>query len=88
MWSPGRRYVIDIDVSTYPPAFRLLFRSSQGSWELAPAGDTTRVTVRFDASLRGLPGAAMLAGGLVERTDAEVEGILESYSRMVETGRG
>ncbi|HUG07680.1 MAG TPA: hypothetical protein VMP13_02080 [Acidimicrobiia bacterium] len=34
IWDPQRRYVMDVDVSTYPARYRTLFRSFTGTWSV------------------------------------------------------
>ena len=84
IWEPEQRYVIDVDVSTYPTRHRSLFRSFQGTWGVEPVDGKTRVTIRFDAQLRRIPGLARLVAKLAKRSGADVESILDSYARTAE----
>lgn len=81
IWESEKRYVIDVDVSTYPTRYRMLFRTFKGTWNVEPADGGTRVTVRFEAELRRFPGLAKLADRLAERSRSDVEAILDSYAR-------
>jgi ribosome-associated toxin RatA of RatAB toxin-antitoxin module len=82
-WAEERRYVMDVDVSTYPAKYRMLFRTFKGTWSVEPVDDRTRVTIRFEADLRKIPGVARVAGKLAERSRSEIEAILESYAAEV-----
>ena len=81
VWEPEKRYVIDVDVSTYPARFRAMFKEFRGTWSVGHTNDGTEVTVRFDAALRGIPGLSKLVDRLAERSGSDVEAILESYDR-------
>lgn len=81
IWEPEQRYVVEVDVSTYPTKYRMLFRSFKGTWTVEPADGGTRVTIRFEAELRRIPGAARLVHTLVERSRSDVEAILDSYAQ-------
>lgn len=82
-WDEERRYVMDVDVSTYPARYRMLFRSFKGTWSVEPVDDRTRVTIRFEADLRRIPGVARVAKKLSERIRSEIDAILESYAAEV-----
>lgn len=82
-WDEERRYVMDVDVSTYPARYRMLFRSFKGTWSVEPDDDRTRVTIRFEADLRRVPGVAIVAEKLAERSGSEIDAILESYAAKV-----
>ncbi|HUF15033.1 MAG TPA: SRPBCC family protein [Acidimicrobiia bacterium] len=81
IWEPEQRYAIDVDVSTYPTKYRMLFRTFKGTWNVEPAGGQTRVTIRFEAELRRIPGTAMLVDKLAKRSRSDVEAILDSYAQ-------
>lgn len=83
IWDPQRRYVMDVDVSTYPARYRMLFRSFTGTWSVEPVDRRTRVTIRFEADLRRVPGVARGAEKLAERSATEIDAILESYATEV-----
>lgn len=82
-WIPKRRYVMDVDVSTYPAKYRMLFRSFRGTWSVEPVDGGTRVTIRFEADLRRVPGMAKVAERLAKRSASEIDAILDSYAAEV-----
>ncbi|ROO52017.1 polyketide cyclase/dehydrase/lipid transport protein [Micromonospora sp. Llam0] len=88
LWQPHDRYVMDVDVSTYPAAYRAMFRTFTGAWSVAPVDGGTQVTIRFDARLRRVPGLAALARLHAERGGADMEAILDSYQRTAEQQAG
>jgi ribosome-associated toxin RatA of RatAB toxin-antitoxin module len=81
IWEPEQRYAVDVDVSTYPAKYRMLFRTFKGTWNVEPAGGQTRVTIRFEAELRRIPGAAKLVDKLAKRSRSDLEAILDSYAQ-------
>lgn len=85
VWEPHHRYVMDVDVSTYPAKYRMLFRTLTGTWKVEPVQGQTRVTLRFDAELRRFPGLAMLTDKLADRSRSDVKAILDSYARVAES---
>lgn len=78
-WEQGREFGFEVDVSTYPLTYRALFRAFRGTWRVEPVDGGAVVTLRFDAGVRRIPGAFMLAAKLSERAESEIESILESY---------
>ena len=83
VWQPEQRYVIDVDVSTYPIGYRAMFSSFRGTWSLHAVHSTTELTLRFDAVLRRVPGIKALADQLARQAGADVEAILASYDATV-----
>ncbi len=81
IWEPEQRYAVDVDVPTYPAKYRMLFRTFKGTWNVEPAGGQTRVTIRFEAELRRIPGAPMLVDMLAKRSRSDLEAILDSYAQ-------
>lgn len=82
VWEEGRRYVVDVDVSTYPADLRAVFRSFRGTWEVEPAADGgSTVRIRFDGDVRG----GRLGAGIVRRLAAsarrDLDQTLDSYIR-------
>ena len=71
--------MIAVDVSTYPAKYRAMFRALTGTWSVTPADGATRVTLRFDAELRRVPGLATLARRLADRGNSDIDAILDSY---------
>lgn len=61
----------------------MLFRSFTGTWSVEPVDGRTRVTIRFEADLRRVPGVARVAEMLAERCASEIDAILESYAAEV-----
>lgn len=84
IWDPGRQFGFEVDVSTYPLRYRMLFRAFRGTWRVDPADGGAMVTVRFDADVRQAPGASFLARVFAERVEPELESILESYRTAAE----
>lgn len=80
VWSPEQSYTIEVDVSTYPAKYRALFRSFAGTWSVEPVDEGTRVTIRFEAELRRLPGLPVLGRALVRRGKSDIDAILSSYN--------
>lgn len=70
-WEPGRELGFEVDVSTYPPTYQMLFRAFRGTWRVEPVDGGAVVTVRFDAEVRRIPGASMIAAKLSERAESE-----------------
>ncbi len=87
IWEPEHRYVIDVDVTTYPAKYRALFRSFRGSWTVEAVGDATNARIRFDAELRRIPGMTRLVRRLSAKSATDLDAILESYANTVETPR-
>ena len=79
VWEPGSHYSVDVDVSTYPLKYRALFSAFRGTWSVTPSGDGTVIGMRFDATLRNVPGVAKLVKRLVEQSTADLDATLESY---------
>lgn len=79
VWEPGSHYSVDVDVSTYLLKYRALFSAFRGTWSVATEGDKTRVGMRFDATLRKVPGVSMLVDRLVEQSTADLDATLDSY---------
>lgn len=82
-WQWEREFGFEVDVTTYPLAYRALFRSFRGEWRVDPIDGGAVVTVRFDADLRRFPGASTLAANLTRRAQSELESILQSYRMAV-----
>jgi hypothetical protein len=53
LWDEGRRFAVEVDTSNYPYPVAVM----RGMWQVDPAPDASRVTMRFayqaDATLRG-----------------------------------
>lgn len=79
VWEPGERYSVNVDVSTYPWLYRLLFSSFRGTWHVAPRDGRAEIGIRFDATIRRLPFATRLVAKLVEQSNADIEAIFDSY---------
>lgn len=88
VWQPNDRYVMAVDVSTYPATYRVMFRTFTGTWSVTPVDGGTRVTIRFDAQLRRMPGLPALARRHAERGGADLESILDSYQHTAERQAG
>jgi len=86
LWEPNRRYVIEVDVSTYPLSYRALFRAFRGTWSVAPSGSGTQILMRFEAELRTVPGAGAVAQRLAQRAGTDVEEILRGYAEALAAG--
>lgn len=84
-WEQGREFGFEVDVSTYPLSYRMLFRAFRGTWRVEPVDGGAVVTVRFDAGVRRIPGASILAAKLSERAESGLESILESYRVAVDS---
>jgi ribosome-associated toxin RatA of RatAB toxin-antitoxin module len=84
-WDPERRYVMDVDVSTYPTKYRMLFQRFRGTWSVEPVESRTRVTIKLEADLRRIPGVARLTEKLAERSASDLDAILESYAEAATT---
>lgn len=84
IWDPGRRFGFEVDVSTYPLRYRMLFRAFRGTWRVDPADGGAEVTVRFDAEVRRVPRASSLARVFAKSVEPELESILESYRTAAE----
>lgn len=81
LWVPEQRYTVDVDVTTYPAKYRVLFRRFTGTWSVAPEGGGTLVTIRFEAELRRFPGLPTLARLLARRSESDIDAILDSYNK-------
>lgn len=80
VWDPERRYVIEVDVSSYPLKYRGLFRAFKGTWVLEPNGQGAQLNLTFDIELRRVPGLSALTGRLGRRARSDVEDIATSYA--------
>ena len=87
MWEPNHRYVIDVDVSTYPRSLRWMFAAFRGTWSLQPRAAGIEVTLGFDAQLRRIPGIKLVAGVRARKAGAEIDAILAAYAGAVAAGR-
>lgn len=87
-WKQGREFSFEVEVSTYPSTYRALFRAFRGTWRVDPIDGSAVVTVRFDAQVRRIPGASVLAAKLRKRAESELESILESYRVAAEDING
>ena len=81
LWEPGQRYRMTVDVATYPPSFRMLFRSLSGTWSVAPVAGGTRLTIHFagEVKLGPLGKAAVAAMG----RDQVFASIFDGYERQL-----
>ncbi len=70
---------MNVDVDTYPLRYRVLFSAFRGTWWVEPVGHQTRIGMRFDATLRNIPGVAKLVDRLVEQSGADLDATLASY---------
>lgn len=88
LWEEGRRYAVEVDVSTYPAELRGMFRSFQGTWEVTPrsSGGST-IRLRFDGDVRGGRVGAALANRMASRATRDLEATLDSYERAARTLR-
>lgn len=59
-----------------------------GTLSVEPFDGGTRVTIRFDAELRRVPGLPTLARKLAERSRSELDAILDSYHQAAMSGPG
>lgn len=75
VWEPGHRYVIDVDVKTYPWRLRMLLTSFRGHWSVSPEGSGARIGIAFTAVPRRGFGWMVKAG--LDR--AGVDEILRGY---------
>lgn len=80
VWEPEQRYVVEVDVSTYPTKYRMLFRTFKGTWTVEPADGGTRATIRVEAELRRIPGVGRLVGRLDQQGRSQVDATLDSYA--------
>jgi hypothetical protein len=82
LWEDGRRYVIEVDVATYPADLRTLFRSFTGTWEVTPRPDGSTMRMLFEGDVRG----GRVGAAVVERIAAgmrrDLERTLASYERV------
>ena len=79
VWEPGSHYSVEVDVSTYPLKYRALFSAFRGTWSVNPEDGKTRIGMRFDATLRKVPGVGKLVDRLVEQSSADLDATLDSY---------
>lgn len=79
VWEPGSHYSVDVDVTTYPLKYRALFTAFRGTWSVVPEDGQTRIGMRFDATLRRVPGVNTLVSRLVEQSTANLDATLDSY---------
>jgi hypothetical protein len=83
LWDDGRRYVIDVDVATYPLDLRMLFRSFRGTWEVEPRVDGGSVVrVQFEGDVRGGRPATTVVARMAARARRDLEATLASYERV------
>ncbi len=80
LWEPEQRYVVDVDVSTYPASYRAMFKEFKGTWSTKPVDNGTEVTIRFDAELRSIPGLSQLVKRLTDQTRSDLDKTLASYA--------
>ena len=83
VWVPGSHYSVDVDVSTYPLKYRALFSAFRGTWSVTPEDGETRIGMRFDATLRRVPGISMLVDRLIEQSSADLDATLDSYETAI-----
>lgn len=88
VWEPDSRYVVDVDVATYPWKFRSVFRAFSGTWSVVPEPDGSRVTICFRATPRRFPGVAALVRRAVPAVERDLDRILTSYESAVLTKAG
>lgn len=82
LWEEGRRYVVEVDVSTYPADLRAMFRSFRGTWEVVPRpGGGSTIRLRFDGDVRGGRVGASVANRMAARARPDLEATLDSYVR-------
>lgn len=82
LWEEGRRYAVEVDVSTYPADLRAMFRSLRGTWVVTPRPDGgSTVRIRFDGDVRGGTIGARIVERLAARTRRDLEATLDSYVR-------
>jgi hypothetical protein len=81
LWEDGRRYVIDVDVATYPADLRTLFRSFTGTWEVEPRSDGSTMRVRFEGDVRGGRVGAAVVSRMAAGVRRDLERTLASYER-------
>lgn len=84
-WEDGRRYVIDVDTTTYPAPLRQMFRRFRGTWTVDPAPEGCEVTIRFDADIRGGPLGTALVRRMARSAERDLESILDSYGAAAES---
>ena len=82
-WDEGRRYVIDVETSTYPTVLRSIFTAFRGVWTVAPEGSGSRVTITFRGQVRGGPVAAAAVQRMAKRNLRDIEDTLASYGAAV-----
>lgn len=82
LWEQGRRYTVEVDVSTYPPDLRAVFRSFRGTWDVVPRPDGgSTIRIRFDGDVRGGRAGAALVKRMAARATRDLEATLDSYER-------
>jgi uncharacterized protein YndB with AHSA1/START domain len=86
LWEEGRRYRMDVDVSSYPAYYRLLLHDFAQTWTIEPAAGGTHVRLVFTGAVKlGVIGraAARLLGNR-----RRLEAILNNYQHELTGGPG
>ena len=81
LWEEGRHFRMAVDVGSYPAGFRAIFKRVDGAWTVEPAGQGTRLTMRFDGETKLGP-VGRLAVAAMGR-DAVLNGVLDGYEQLV-----
>lgn len=81
-WSPGRSYRLDVDTDTYPFPLRQLFPTFAGTWTVDPTTTGSRVTIEFEARVRGGWMARPVVAIMRRKATRQLEDTLDSYGRV------
>lgn len=81
LWIDGQQFQMTVDVASYPSAFRAIFSEVVGTWTVEPAGEGSKVTMRFDGATKlGPIGRAAVA---VMGKDSVTGGIFDGYEHQI-----
>ncbi len=81
LWEDDRAFRMTVDIDTYPPSLRAVFRRVEGTWSVAPADTGTVITMRFDGETKlGPLGKAVVSA---MGRGAVLDGIMDGYEAQI-----
>ncbi len=81
LWEEGYRYQMVVD--TAAPDYPYPMKAMQGAWSVEPAGDATRIRMRFEYTLKGGP-LGKLMGFLMRPVFAKVcNELLDNWEKKI-----
>lgn len=85
LWEDGQRYVMTVDVSSYPWYYRVLIADLHQTWQVGTVAGGARLDLRFDGRMR-LGVIGRIAGRVLGR-EGRLDDILAAYERELVSGR-